>query len=126
MKLFVNPYTGIPLYIQIADQIKKGVLAGILKEGERLPPVRQLAVELLINPNTVAKAYQELEREGIIITRRGSGTFVARAPRKLDRVQKEETIKRKIQELLAEARLLGISRDDLEEIFLQELAEKKQ
>lgn len=125
LKLFINPYTGIPLYVQIAEQIKKAVLTGILQEGEQLPPVRQLALELLINPNTVVRAYQELEREGIITTRRGSGTFIAPAAAKLNKVQKEEELKRKIRELLAEARFLGIEKDDLKEIFLQELEEKK-
>ncbi|MEW5899674.1 MAG: GntR family transcriptional regulator, partial [Bacillota bacterium] len=103
----------------------KAVLTGVLQEGEQLPPVRQLALELLINPNTVVRAYQELEREGIITTRRGSGTFIAPAAAKLNKVQKEEELKRKIRELLAEARFLGIEKDVLKEIFLHELEEKK-
>lgn len=125
MKLFVNPYTGILLYVQIAEHIKKAVFAGVLREGEQLPPVRQLALELLINPNTVVRAYQELEREGMITTRRGSGTFIAPAAKKLKKAQKEEGIKRKIQELLTEARFLGIEKDELKEIFLQELEDIK-
>ena len=124
-KLFINPYTGIPLYIQIAEQIKKAVFAGVLQEGEQLPTVRQLALELLINPNTVVRAFQELEREGMITTRRGSGTFIAPVAKKLKKTQKEEGIKRKIQELLAEARFMRIEKDALKEIFLQELEEKR-
>jgi len=124
LKLFVNPYTGIPLYVQVAEQIKKAVITGVIKEGEQLPPVRQLAVELLINPNTIVRAYQELEKEGIITTRKGSGTFIAPAAKKLKKVQKEEEIKRKIQDLLAEARFLEIDKDDLMKMFLLELEEK--
>ena len=124
MKLFVNPYTGIPLYIQIAEQIKKAVFAGVLQEGEQLPTVRQLALELLINPNTVVRAYQELENEGIITTRRGSGTFIAPVARKLKKAQKEAGIKEKIQELLAEARFMGIDKEEIKKMFLLELEEK--
>ena len=124
MKLFVNPYTGIPLYIQIAEQIKKAVFAGVLQEGEQLPTVRQLALELLINPNTVVRAYQELEREGMITTRRGSGTFIAPAAKKLKKEQKEEEIKRRIRELLAEARFLELDKEEIKKIFLLELEGK--
>ena len=124
MKLFVNPYTGIPLYVQIAEQIRKAVITGLIKEGEQLPPVRRLAVELLINPNTIVRAYQELEREGIITTRKGSGTFIAPAAKKLKKGQKEEGLKRKIRELLAEAQFLEIDKDDLKKMFLLELEEK--
>ena len=124
MKLFINPYTGIPLYVQVAEQIKKAVITGVLKEGEQLPPVRRLAVELLINPNTIVRAYQELEKEGIITTKKGSGTFIAPAAKKLKKVQKEEGIKRKIRELLAEARFLEIDKEDLKKMILLELEEK--
>jgi GntR family transcriptional regulator len=67
----------IPIYIQIRDQLRLMVATGQLKEGEQMPPVRDLAASLLINPNTVTKAYHELEREGLITTKRGMGTFVS-------------------------------------------------
>lgn len=124
MKLFVNPYTGIPLYVQVAEQIKKAVITGVIKEGEQLPPVRRLAVELLINPNTIVRAYQELEKEGIITTRKGSGSFIAPAAKKLKKAQKEEKITKRIRELLAEARFLEIDKEDIKKMFLLELEGK--
>lgn len=66
----------LPIYLQIVNQVKRAVASGVLVPGDRLPTVRQLAVDLTINPNTVAKAYQELEREGVISTVPGRGTFV--------------------------------------------------
>lgn len=123
MKLFVNPYSGIPLYIQVAEQIKKAVITGILKEGEQLPSVRQLALELLINPNTVVRAYQELEKEGIVVTKRGTGTFIT-FNAKMSHKENKENIRMKIRELLAEAFLLKINKEELKEIFLRELEKK--
>lgn len=72
----VDPDKTVPLYQQVTQEIKAGIRSGALEAGERLPTVRQLASELAINPNTVARAYLELEREGWITTARGAGTFV--------------------------------------------------
>jgi GntR family transcriptional regulator len=72
-----DPTSGVPLYRQIQDQIRYGVASGHLTVGEQLPTVRALAVELEVNPNTVIKAYTELEREGLLTTEQGSGTFIA-------------------------------------------------
>src|SRR5947209_3217994 len=72
--------SGVPIYRQIQDQIRYGIAAGLLTPGEQLPTVRALAVELSVNPNTVIKAYTELERKGIVTTEQGSGTFVAPSP----------------------------------------------
>src|SRR5271170_4744978 len=77
MLVHVNPSTGIPLYLQIEFQLKHAISAGALKSGEALPPVRKLAAELRINPNTVARAYQNLERDGVIHTVPGGGTYIA-------------------------------------------------
>src|SRR5919204_3531084 len=74
------PRSGVPIYRQIQDQIRYGVASGLLTAGEQLPTVRALAVELSVNPNTVIKAYSELEREGVLTTEQGSGTFVAAQP----------------------------------------------
>lgn len=76
MNLRVEPKSGIPIYLQLIEQIKHLVATGVLEDGQQLPTVRQLAVDLEINPNTVAKAYAELERQGIIERRQGIGTFV--------------------------------------------------
>lgn len=73
----MNPSSGVPIYVQIESQVKNAVAAGALKPDQPLPSVRKLAAELGINPNTAARAYQELEREGIIATVAGGGTYVA-------------------------------------------------
>src|SRR6266404_9491158 len=77
----LNPKSGVPIYRQIQDQIRYGIASGLLGPGEQLPTVRSLAVELSVNPNTVIKAYSELERAGILTTEQGSGTFVSAEPR---------------------------------------------
>jgi GntR family transcriptional regulator len=76
----LNPRSGVPIYRQIQDQIRYAVASGLLSAGEQLPTVRSLAVELSVNPNTVIKAYSELEREGLLTTEQGTGTFVAAQP----------------------------------------------
>ena len=70
----LNPRSGVPIYRQIQDQILYGIASGLLEAGEQLPTVRQLAVDLQVNPNTVIKAYTELERRGTVTTEQGSGT----------------------------------------------------
>jgi GntR family transcriptional regulator len=74
--LTVDPRSGVPIYLQVIEQIKRSVALGILGAGEQLPTVKQLALDLTINPNTVAKAYRELERDGVIETSPGRGSFV--------------------------------------------------
>ncbi|MEA3313095.1 MAG: GntR family transcriptional regulator [Caldisericota bacterium] len=76
MKFYINPYKGMPIYRQIVGEVKIGIAKGLLKRGERLPPIREMAIKLSVNPNTVAKAYRELERENIVETIVGRGTFI--------------------------------------------------
>jgi GntR family transcriptional regulator len=76
----LNSRSGVPIYRQIQDQVRFGISSGLLRPGEQLPTVRALAVELSVNPNTVIKAYTELEREGVVTTEQGSGTFIASPP----------------------------------------------
>ena len=76
----LDPKSGVPIYRQIQDQVRYGIASGRLRPGEQLPTVRALAVDLAVNPNTVIKAYTELERQGILTTEQGSGTFVAQLP----------------------------------------------
>ncbi len=76
----LDPRSGVPIYRQIQDQIRYGIASGRLCPGEQLPTVRSLAVELKVNPNTVIKAYSELERQGVLTTEQGSGTFIASLP----------------------------------------------
>jgi GntR family transcriptional regulator len=74
--LTVDPRSGVPIYLQVIEQVKRSVAVGVLSAGEQLPTVKQLALDLTINPNTVAKAYRELERDGVIETAPGRGSFV--------------------------------------------------
>jgi GntR family transcriptional regulator len=74
--LTVDPRSGVPIYLQVIEQVKRSVAVGILQAGEQLPTVKQLALDLTINPNTVARAYRELERDGVIETSPGRGSFV--------------------------------------------------
>src|SRR2546422_7220869 len=85
-----NPSSGVPIYLQLMEQVKHGIETGALRPGEQLPGIRPLAEELVINPNTVAKAYRELEHEGIIELRHGAGAFVsatARAKKLTDKLR---------------------------------------
>src|SRR2546423_14017009 len=76
-----NPSSGVPIYLQLMEQVKHAIETGALRAGDQLPGIRPLAEELVMNPNTVAKAYRELEHEGVIELRHGSGAFVSRQPR---------------------------------------------
>ncbi len=100
-----------PIWEQIVHQVKELILKGVLQPNDKLFSVRELSSNLLVNPNTVSKAYQELERQGIIETRRGKGTFVSeQLPMKVDD-EKVEEIKQSLKLLLVEASYLGINKD---------------
>src|ERR1700693_2254658 len=77
MLLRPNPSSGVPIYLQLMEQVKHSIETGALRPGEQLPGIRPLAEELVINPNTVAKVYRELEHEGVIELRHGAGAFVS-------------------------------------------------
>ncbi len=112
MWLRIDAQSGVPIYRQIAAQIEQAVGVGRLAEGDRLPAVRELAVELAVNPGTVVKAYDELERAGIITQPRGLGTFVSRAPR-LTEAERRARLTALAQTAAAEAERLGFTRDEL-------------
>src|SRR5215208_619696 len=76
-----TPSSGVPIYLQLMEQVKHAIETGALRQGDQLPGIRPLAEELVINPNTVAKAYRELEHEGIVELRHGAGAFIAGGPR---------------------------------------------
>jgi DNA-binding transcriptional regulator YhcF (GntR family) len=113
MHLRVSPTDGVPIYLQIVNQVKYLVAAGRLAPGEELPPIRTLAERLAINPNTVARAYRELEVAGVVIKRGTTGTFVSDAGSPLARKERVRILTGRIDALLAEARQLGFSSDEL-------------
>ncbi|PYQ83760.1 MAG: GntR family transcriptional regulator [Acidobacteria bacterium] len=117
-----NPSLGVPIYLQLMEQVKHAVETGALRPGEQLPGIRPLAEELVINPNTVAKAYRELEHEGVIELRHGAGAFVsANAPAKkvTDSVRAGKTI---VASAVERLRARGLSDDEIRRLFEAELA----
>ena len=106
--------SGVPIYRQIQDQIRYGIASGLLSPGEQLPTMRALAVELSVNPNTVIKAYTELERQGILTTEQGSGTFVAPQPAvALTEEDRQDKLKALCAEFLGQAARYGFGPDDV-------------
>ena len=113
--------SGVPFYRQIIDQVKSAIATGQLEPGDRLPTVRQLAVDLSINPNTVSRAYTELELTGLVETQMGSGTFVGQHKVEHDEVERRRILDQICQELLARASSHGFTLDDI----LENLEQRK-
>ena len=113
MQIHISPSDGVPIYLQIVNQVKYLVSANRLSPGEDLPPIRVLAEQLLINPNTVARAYRELELAGIVIKRRTSGTYVSNAGSRLNRRDRVKAVTQRIDALLAESRQMNFSVDEI-------------
>ena len=113
MQIHISVKDGVPIYLQIVNQIKYLVASGRLGPGDQLPPVRKLAEQLIINPNTVARAYRELESAKVLVTRRGAGVFVSDAGSPLTRREQNRILVERIDVLLAEARQMDV---DLEEV----------
>jgi GntR family transcriptional regulator len=109
----IDPKNGLPLYRQIANQIRYMVASGILEPGEEVLPVRTLALQLKVTPNTIVKAYDELEVAGILRTRRGAGTFVSEVPSPLAGKERARIIEQRVDALLAEAHQLNFSSEQL-------------
>ena len=115
----INPLDSRPIYEQIVEKFKMQIFKGILREGDQMPSVRTLAVELSTNPNTVQKAYAELERQGFIYTVKGRGNFV-RGDTLLVENKKNELVKQ-IIELFTQAQEIGLSLDELVEEIQKKL-----
>jgi GntR family transcriptional regulator len=111
--LEVNPRSGVPLYVQLVEQIKRAVQVGILRPGESLPPVRRLAAELRIALNTIVKAYAELEALGIIETRGGAGTVIRAGVDDVLRPEAMEQLRARLRALANDAAALQVSERDL-------------
>jgi GntR family transcriptional regulator len=110
----LDPKSGVPVYRQIQDQIRYGIASDLLSRGEQLPTVRALAVELSVNPNTVIKAYSELEREGVLTTEQGSGTFVAaEPPTMLSEESRQAKLESLCLEFLGQAARYGFSSENI-------------
>jgi GntR family transcriptional regulator len=123
MWLHVEPRSQTPVYQQVIDGIKTAVAKGVLAAGDKLPSVRELAVELTINHNTVAKAYQELEREKVIEVIRGRGTFISLHPTVPNAQERKDDLREMMKRMLVEAHHLQMSGSELM-VFLQEVMDE--
>jgi GntR family transcriptional regulator len=123
MPIKIDFRSGIPIYIQIMDQIRQMVANGDLKPGDQLPTVRQLAIDLQVNWNTVARAYRLLDEAGLISTQQGRGTFIWEAPsEEATRLLHQQTLEGLTRRYLAEAARLGVSPQDVRQFFQKEIA----
>ena len=114
MQIRISANDGVPIYLQIVNQIKYLASSGRLQVGEQLPPVRRLAEQLIVNPNTVARAYRELEAGGVVASRRGAGVFVSDGVSPLARREQNKILTDRVDMLLAEARQMDV---DLETVL---------
>jgi len=126
MMLFrLNPSVGVPIYLQLMEQVKHAIETGALQAGDQLPGIRPLAEELVMNPNTVAKAYRELEHEGVIELRHGAGAFVspnARAGKLADKWKQAQSV---VAGTVERLRARGLSEEEIRRMFEAELANRR-
>jgi GntR family transcriptional regulator len=124
MFLYLNPQSGLPVYRQMIQQLKERIASGQLAPETQLPSVRDLSAELHINPLTVAKAYQGLERDGFVEFRRGHGTFVVPLKR-LSAGEQQKLIRPAVDQVVSEAVHLGLSEVQLQHLIRQAYAHKR-
>jgi len=120
----IDAKSGVPVYIQLKEGLKLLILKGIYAQGAKLPTVRQLAVELRINSNTVARSYSELEREGIISTQQGRGTFVCTIPTGIENNEKEKELEKLLEKFITDTLSLGFNEEYVLEKFANKIKEK--
>jgi len=123
MRFHIDPDSGVPIYLQISRNVKRSIALSSLRGGEQVPSVREVAEMLTVNPNTVAKAYQLLEREGIVATRKGVGTFVTDSDISITEQERRDVVSDKLDLALVEAEHLRLNREEVREIFDERLAE---
>jgi GntR family transcriptional regulator len=116
----IDTSDGTPIYTQIVDQIKRSVAVGRLKPEDSLPSVRQLALDLTINPNTVARAYLELEHEGVIYKRQGQGTYISAQALEASRRERNRIVGALFEKAIVEALHFGMSASEIEEVYRQQ------
>ena len=121
--LTVDPRSGVPIYLQIIEQIKRSVALGVLAPGEQLPTVKQLALDLTVNPNTVARAYRDLERDSVIETAPGRGSFVrANGSAETSRAAASDVAAESLLQAVREAKSIGLTAAQVRALFDSALA----
>lgn len=117
MHIEISLQDGVPIYRQIVNQVKYLIASGQLGPGEELPAIRVLAEQVLVTPNTIVKAYDALEAEGLIVKRQGAGTFVAELTSRLTRKEQKRILAQRADSLLAEAKQLNFSFEEVLELL---------
>ena len=123
MNIVINTGSATPIYKQITDQVRLAVATGRLAVGDQLPSVRALAEELVVNPNTVARAYTDLGREGLIESRAGRGVFVTRKRKMFTREEGRRRLGPLLEGLIGEAMVMDFSQEELREAFDKKLSQ---
>jgi GntR family transcriptional regulator len=127
MSLRIQPDNHVPVYLQIVEHLRSAIAAGVYRPGEALPSLRVLATDLKVNPNTVQRAYDEMDRQGLIESRRGVGMFVAKRALRSARGRAEESTHAALGQAVAAAAAAGLSPDRIRELFetsMEEVFEK--
>jgi GntR family transcriptional regulator len=125
MYIRLDPNSGTPLHLQIKEQVRLALATGVLHPGDQLPTVRDLAADLRINPNTIARVYRDLQAEGLILSRQGSGSFVSEGARTLVDAQTPELVRSRMRGVVALGLSVGLSHDDLADAFAETIDEAK-
>jgi len=126
MRLKLEPASPIPMYLQIVEQVRHEIAAGALLADDELPSVRALAARYLINPNTVARAYLELERDGFLCKRRGAGTYVSTDATALGAVHRIQAVRKLLDRALAAASEFGLTKRQVRQLVEERLAVTKE
>jgi len=121
----INPKSALPIYRQIIHQIRRCVAAGLLAPGDQLPSVRELAARLLVNPNTVARVYRDLERDGLLETRRGQGTYISAEAAAMAESDRRRLVAEKLQDVATDVRSFGLSEKAALDLFREALADRR-
>jgi GntR family transcriptional regulator len=119
VQIHISSADGIPIYLQVVSQVKYLIASGRLKAGDELPPIRGLAEKLVVNPNTIARAYRELEIAGLVEKRSTSGTYVSEQGSPLARRERVKILTDRIDQLLSEASHMGIAFEDILKLLRQ-------
>lgn len=122
MRLSINPSNGVPIYEQVVRQLKFAIASGRLRTAELVPSVRELAKQLAINPNTVARAYRQLQDEEILVSVRGLGMQVSQGAEKQCRSDRKQLVGERLEEVLKEARQSGLEQDAVRKLVDRQLA----
>lgn len=117
-----NPTSGVPIYVQLKEQVRHAIETGALSAGDQLPGIRSLAEMLVINPNTVIKVYRELEQEGVLEVRHGLGAFVASRRRSRSKTEEMRDAQQQVREFVENLREQGLDEGEIRRLFEAELA----